>query len=59
MCMLLVWERVSIVQKFYFFSTYHFYNNDNWYTAVYMPQRKETRTYADRAEYIKLAVAKR
>ena len=29
-----------------------------WYTALCMP-RKETRTYADRAEYLKKAVADR
>ncbi len=30
-----------------------------WYTLKCMPIRKETRTYKDRAEYIKAAVAKR
>lgn len=30
-----------------------------WYTFTCMPKRVETRTYRDRAEYIKIAVAKR
>jgi 5-methylcytosine-specific restriction endonuclease McrA len=32
---------------------------DLWYTLVCMPQRRETRTYKDRAEYIKKAVSAR